>query len=157
MPDALGTALDALQRSLANVSTLNNIVIAMRENTARLLEPLKTVLQDAREAIDRLLPLLPVVALGALLLVGCAGHRPQVINARLTPQPTLERPEAWLSKAYPETHCTAYLNVEATAQHVTWLEQAWEIPSWGSMIACPGSLKLCETIDVATCREVAQP
>jgi hypothetical protein len=51
----------------------------------------------------------------------------------------------------------AYLNVEATAQHVTWLEQAWEIPAWGSMMACPGSLKLCETTDVSTCREVAQP
>jgi hypothetical protein len=110
-----------------------------------------------RPSLSRLRLLVPLVPLGALLLVGCAGHRPQVINARLTPQPTLERPEAWLSKAYPETHCTAYLNVEATAQHVTWLEQAWEIPSWGSMIACPGSLKLCETIDVATCREVAQP
>jgi hypothetical protein len=92
-----------------------------------------------------------------LALVGCAGHRPQVIKVRLTPQPTLERPEAWLLKAYPETHCMAYLNVEATAQHVTWLEQAWEIPAWGSMMACPGSLKRCETIDVATCREVAQP
>jgi len=110
-----------------------------------------------RLSLTRLRSLVPLVPLGALLLVGCAGPRPQVINARLTPQPTLERPEAWLSKAYPETHCTAYLNVEATAQHVTWLEQAWEIPSWGSMIACPGSLKLCETIDVATCREVAQP
>ena len=107
--------------------------------------------------LTAVLPLVPVVALGALLLVGCAGHRPQVIHARLTPLPTLERPEAWLSKAYPETHCTAYLNVEATAQHVTWLAQAWEIPSWGSMMACPGSLKLCETLDVATCREVAQP
>ena len=100
---------------------------------------------------------MPLVVLGALLLVGCAGHRPQVINVRLTPQPTLERPEAWVLKAYPETHCMAYLNVEATAQHVTWLEQAWEMPAWGSMMACPGSLKLCETIDVATCREVAQP
>ena len=29
-------------------------------------------------------------------LVGCAGHQPQVINVRLTPQPTLERPEAWV-------------------------------------------------------------
>jgi hypothetical protein len=91
------------------------------------------------------------------LLVGCAGHRPQVIKARLTPQPTLERPEAWWSKAYPETHCMAYLNVDATAQRVTWFERTWEMPSWGSMMACPGSLKLCETIDVATCREVVQP
>lgn len=90
-------------------------------------------------------------------LVGCAGHRPQGINVRLTPQPILERPEAWVLKAYPETHCMAYLNVEATAQHVTWLAQAWEMPAWGSMMACPGRLKLCETIDVATCREVAQP
>jgi hypothetical protein len=90
-------------------------------------------------------------------LVGCAGHRPQVTNVRLTPQPTLERPEAWVLKAYPETHCMAYLNVEATAQRVTWLAQAWEMPAWGSMMACPGSLKLCETIDLATCREVAQP
>ena len=90
-------------------------------------------------------------------LVGCAGHRPQVINVRLTPQPTLERPEAWVLKAYPETHCMAYLNVEATAQHVTWLAQAWGDARLGFMMACPGSLKLCETIDVATCREAAQP
>ena len=99
--------------------------------------------------------LLTVVAL--LALVGCAGHQSQVIKVRLTPQPTLERPEAWVLKAYPKTHCMAYLNVEATVQHVTWLEQAWAIPPWGSMMACPGSLKLCETIDMATCREVEQP
>jgi hypothetical protein len=90
-------------------------------------------------------------------LVGYAGHRPQVTNVRLTPQITLERPEAWVLTAYPETHCMAYLNVAATAQHVTWLAQAWEMPAWGFMMACSGSLKRCETIDVATCREVAQP
>ena len=101
----------------------------------------------------RRLPL--VVAL--LVLVGCAGHRPRVVNVRLTPQPTLDRPEAWLSKAYPETHCMAYLNVDADAQHVTWLSHTWDVPSGGSMTACPGSLKLCETIDMATCREVEQP
>jgi hypothetical protein len=99
-----------------------------------------------------------LLMVGVLLaLVGCTEHRSQVINVRLTPQPILERPESWLSKAYPNTHCMAYLNVDATVQHVTWLGQTWEIPAQGSMMACPGSLKLCETIDMATCREVAQP
>ena len=63
--------------------------------------------------------LLTVVAL--LALVGCAGHRPQTITVKLTPLPTLAQPHAWLAKEYPETHCTAYLNVDADAQHVTWL------------------------------------
>jgi hypothetical protein len=99
--------------------------------------------------------LLTVVAL--LALVGCAGHRPQTITVKLTPLPTLAQPHAWLAKEYPETHCTAYLNVDADAQHVTWLTHTWDVPSGGSMTACPGSLKLCETIDVATCRDVAQP
>jgi hypothetical protein len=92
-----------------------------------------------------------------LLLIACARPHPQTTTVKLTPLPTLAQPHAWLTKAYPETHCTAYLNVDATAQHVTWLEQAWEIPSWGSMMACPGRLKVCETTDLATCRDVAQP
>jgi hypothetical protein len=99
--------------------------------------------------------LLIVVAL--LALVGCAGHRPQTTTVKLTPLPTLAQPHAWLAKEYPETHCTAYLNVDADAHQVTWLTHTWDVPSGGSMTACPGSLKLCETIDVATCRDVAQP
>jgi hypothetical protein len=98
-----------------------------------------------------------LLLISMLLVVGCAGTPRRTITVKLTPLPTLAQPHAWLTKEYPETHCTAYLNVDATAQHVTWLEQAWEIPSWGSMMACPGSLKVCETTDLAMCREVAQP
>ncbi len=55
----LETALRQLQESLGDAATLNNIVIAIRANTQRLLEPLKSVLEEARDAIDRTLALLP--------------------------------------------------------------------------------------------------
>ena len=98
-----------------------------------------------------------LLLISMLWLVSCAGPHPQTITVKLMPLPTLAQPHAWLTKEYPETHCTAYLNVDADAQQVTWLTHTWDVPSGGSMTACPGSLKLCETIDVATCREVAQP
>jgi ABC-type transporter Mla subunit MlaD len=57
-PDALGNALQQLQQSLGDAATLNNIIIGLRENTDRLLEPLKSVLEETRDAIDRTLTLL---------------------------------------------------------------------------------------------------
>jgi hypothetical protein len=60
MPDEdLDIALRHLQDSLSDLATLNNIVLSLRENTRRLLEPLKTVLQEARDRIDHTLTLLP--------------------------------------------------------------------------------------------------
>jgi hypothetical protein len=92
-----------------------------------------------------------------LLLMGCARPHPQTTPVKLMPPPTLAQPHAWLVKEYPETHCTAYLNVDADAQHVTWLNYAWAVPSGGSLLACPGRLKMCETVNLETCREVAPP
>jgi hypothetical protein len=98
-----------------------------------------------------------LLLIAMLWLVGCAGPRPQTLPVQLTPRPTLAQPHAWLTKEYPETHCMAYLNVDADAQHVTWLMFAWDVPSGGSMMACPGRLQVCETVNLATCRDVAQP
>jgi hypothetical protein len=92
-----------------------------------------------------------------LLLMGCARQHPQTTTVKLTPLPTLAQPHAWLVKEYPETHCMAYLNVDANAQHVTWLTYTWDVPSRGSILACPGRLKVYETVNLETCREVVQP
>ena len=92
-----------------------------------------------------------------LLLIGCARPHPQTTTIKPTPLPTLMQPHAWFVKAYPDTHCMAYLNVDAGAQHVTWLTYAWDVPSGGSLLACPGRLKVCETVHLETCREVASP
>jgi hypothetical protein len=92
-----------------------------------------------------------------LLLIGCAWPHPQTTAVKLTPLPTLMQPHAWLAKEYPETHCMAYLNVDAGTQHVTWLTYAWDVPSGGSLLACPGRLKVCETVNLETCREVISP
>jgi hypothetical protein len=78
-----------------------------------------------------------LLLISLLWLVGCAGPRPQMVTVTLTPPPTLAHAHAWLTKEYPETHCTAYLNVDADAQPVTWLIYTWEVPSGGSLMACP--------------------
>jgi len=98
-----------------------------------------------------------LLLISLLWLVGCAGPRPQTIPGTLTPPPTLAHPHAWLTKEYPETHCTSYLNVDADAQPVTWLRYTWEVPSGGSLMACPGRLQVCETVNLETCRDVAPP
>ena len=104
-------------------------------------------------AAMRRLPL--VVAL--LVLVGCAGHQPRVVNVRSDTPAHPRSTGGMVIESVPRDALMAYLNVDADAQHVTWLSHTWDVPSGGSMTACPGSLKLCETIDMATCREIAQP
>jgi ABC-type transporter Mla subunit MlaD len=52
MLDDLDRALDDLQRSLANLSTISSVVITLRQSATKLLEPLKSVLHETRDAID---------------------------------------------------------------------------------------------------------
>jgi hypothetical protein len=68
MPSDLDQALITLQDALSDAATVNNILLALRQNIARLAEPLRTVLLEARDAIDHVLPLLPAVAFSLGLL-----------------------------------------------------------------------------------------
>jgi hypothetical protein len=56
--DDLDTALLALREAQANAATLTPIVINLRQNARQLLDPLKTVLEEARDALDHALTLL---------------------------------------------------------------------------------------------------
>lgn len=59
MPDTdLDAALSALRDSLGDLATLNDIIISIRRNADRLLDPLTSVLHEARNAIDRTLSVL---------------------------------------------------------------------------------------------------
>jgi hypothetical protein len=59
MNDAdLAAALVALRDSLGDLATLNNIILGLRHNAARLLSPLATVLHETRDAIDHVLTLI---------------------------------------------------------------------------------------------------
>jgi hypothetical protein len=57
-PDDLNAALVALRDSLGDLATLNDIIISIRRNADRLLDPLTSVLQETRNAIDRTLSVL---------------------------------------------------------------------------------------------------
>jgi hypothetical protein len=54
--DDLDVTLVALQQSLANLATMASIIVSIRRNADRLLEPLKGMLEEARDAIDQALP-----------------------------------------------------------------------------------------------------
>lgn len=56
--DTLEATLRQLQDRLGDLATLNNIVIARLEEATKLLQPLKTVLTETRDAIDYTLALL---------------------------------------------------------------------------------------------------
>lgn len=58
MNDDLDAALIRLRDSLGDLSTLNNIIISLRRNTDRLLDPFTSVLQECRGAIDHTLSVL---------------------------------------------------------------------------------------------------
>jgi hypothetical protein len=56
MNDAdLDAALIRLRDSLGDLSTLNNIILGLRHNAARLMEPMTAVLYESRDAIDHTL------------------------------------------------------------------------------------------------------
>jgi hypothetical protein len=54
--DDLDVTLVALQQSLANLATMASSIVSIRRNADRLLEPLKGMLEEARDAIDQALP-----------------------------------------------------------------------------------------------------
>jgi hypothetical protein len=57
-PDDLDAALIRLRDSLGDLATLSNIIISIRRNADRLLDPLTSVLQETRNAIDHTLSVL---------------------------------------------------------------------------------------------------
>jgi hypothetical protein len=59
MPDDLDRTLAELRRNLSNAQLMGNTIVALRDNTTRLGEPFREILQETRDAIDRILPLLP--------------------------------------------------------------------------------------------------
>jgi hypothetical protein len=50
--DQLDEALQQLRQIVANLATMTNIVIGLRQNTERLLGPLQSALEEARDAIN---------------------------------------------------------------------------------------------------------
>jgi uncharacterized lipoprotein YmbA len=51
-----------------------------------------------------------LLLISMLWLASCARPHPQTITVKLPLLPRLAQSHAWLTKAYPETHCMAYLN-----------------------------------------------
>jgi hypothetical protein len=58
-PDPIDTTLAELRQSFADISTMINIVIALRRNSGHLLTLLRGMMVDLSEQIDRALPSLP--------------------------------------------------------------------------------------------------
>jgi hypothetical protein len=78
-PD-MESALDELRQAMNDISFVAGVVVDLRRSSTRLLSPLKDELIKLRERIDRVLPLLPLLA-AAVLLSSCAhplGYMPPV-------------------------------------------------------------------------------
>jgi hypothetical protein len=58
-PDPLDTILADLRQDLSNTLTMLNIAIALRRNSAHLVQLLRSMLGDLCEHIDQVLPLPP--------------------------------------------------------------------------------------------------
>jgi hypothetical protein len=58
--DPIDTTLAELRQSFADISTMINIVVALRRNSGHLLQLLRSMMVDLSEQIDRALPSLPV-------------------------------------------------------------------------------------------------
>jgi hypothetical protein len=58
-PDPIDTTLAELRQSFADISTMINIVVALRRNSGHLLQLLRSMMVDLSEQIDQALPFLP--------------------------------------------------------------------------------------------------
>lgn len=58
-PDPIDTTLAELRQELSDTLTMINIVVALRRNSAHLLQLLRSMLDDLSQEIQEALPLLP--------------------------------------------------------------------------------------------------
>jgi hypothetical protein len=146
MRDDLDTALADLQHSLANVSTLHNICMSMKDNTSKLLSALKSTLEDTRSGIDRALTLLPAVALGVRLLTDCSGVVAdfQMLEAfAKSSNVSYDNADAWKCDVtkVPNTKgvvedCGVCVNVDGRSQVVTINGERSLVEPQGTVIRC---------------------
>jgi hypothetical protein len=131
-----------------DLSSLNNIVISMRASADRLLQPLKTVLIEARDAIDRVLPLLPV-ALLFVLSAGCAVDLSAIAREMKKPTVVFESAASWscaesmkIPVGSTVEECSICRNRVSTPQRVTIKSVPTDVAAGGSVLVCPSSVKV---------------
>ena len=144
-PD-LETALDDLRQAMNDISFVAGVVVDLRRSATRLLSPLKDELISLRDRIDHVLPLLPVVALGTVLLTGCSGFVAdfkQLEAFARAPKVEYGNPDAWRCDQWHSTTragavevCGLCQNISTLSQDVTMNGERFQVEPKGAVIRC---------------------